>query len=72
MTSVHAAIGGWTLLKTFGIPVGCGYLFDKDNGLIGLGQFGDKNNSFVGTDPLQIFWTSDGGSNWTQAAAPPG
>jgi photosystem II stability/assembly factor-like uncharacterized protein len=60
-------------MKQFNDAVGCGYFFDADNGLIGLGQFDMKNlNGFIPSEPLLIFWTSDGGKNWTQAIMPSG
>lgn len=62
----------WNKIKQFNDAVGCGYFFDADNGLIGSGQFGQVWNNFIGTQPLAIYWTSDGGKNWTQAIIPPG
>ncbi len=66
------AYGVWNKVKQFGTPAGCGYFFDADNGMIGLGQFGQFGNNFIGNQPLAVFWTSDGGVNWTQATVPLG
>ncbi|MDP4219740.1 MAG: hypothetical protein Q8916_10480 [Bacteroidota bacterium] len=66
------ALCAWNKVGQFSSPVGCGYFFDPDNGIIGLGLFDNKQNNFVSVDPLAIFWTSDGGKNWTPASIPPG
>ena len=69
----HRGYSGWNKMKQFSDVVGCGYFFDADNGLVGLGQFDTKNRiNFLGTQPLLIFWTSDGGKNWTQSVMPSG
>jgi len=70
----HRGYPGWSKIKQFNYPVGCGFFFDADNGLIGLGEFDPKNfmNGFLPSGPLLIFWTSDGGKSWTQAKMPTG
>ena len=58
-----SSYAGWQQGRKFDIPMGCGYFFDADNGLIGSGFF----NSIA---VMQIWWTNDGGKNWTQAKTP--
>ena len=64
---------GWTKVKQFNTGVGCGYFFDAENGLIGLGEFNTKLfGGYIPTGPLQIYWTSDGGNSWTESVMPKG
>jgi len=62
----------WNKVGQFNDAVGCGYFFDADNGLIGLGHFDTNNLFFVSTAPLYIYWTSDGGMNWSPSKVPLG
>lgn len=51
-------------------PIGCGFFFDEDNGLIGSGNF-----SGSGTIPnyqLRIWRTTNGGNSWNQCSTPNG
>ena len=56
----------WKLIHQFGKPIGCGYFFDKDHGLIGSGvRIGNTPNS-----PVSIYKTVDGGTTWITCTIP--
>jgi hypothetical protein len=59
----------WDRVAQMTEPVGCGFFFDKNIGLIGGGQFTSGSTSL---DPLKIWWTTDGGSTWAQSTTPSG
>jgi photosystem II stability/assembly factor-like uncharacterized protein len=59
----------WDKVAQMTESVGCGFFFDKNSGLIGGGQFTSGSTSL---DPLKIWWTTDGGSTWTQSTTPSG
>jgi hypothetical protein len=65
LSGINSVYPSWKLLKTFPEPVSCGYFFDSDNGLIGTGNYYQKSVGFP-----KIYWTSDGGTNWTEAQTP--
>ncbi len=62
----------WKKVRQFNDVVSCGYFFDADNGIIGLGEFFTGSSDHLGNQPLQIFWTSDGGITWTASKIPSG
>ena len=71
---VQQGYGGWKQVGQFNNPASCGYFFDADNGIVGLGQFAQNYTSwrFISNQPLGILWTSDGGITWTPSFIPAG
>ncbi len=57
------AYGVWNKVGQFNDPIACGYFFDRDNGLIGTGNYNNPS-------AMNIWWTSDGGKTWSQAKTP--
>lgn len=51
-------------------PIGCGYFFDGQTGLIGSGRFGGFSS--IPSYQLRIWRTTNGGNNWTQCSTPNG
>jgi photosystem II stability/assembly factor-like uncharacterized protein len=62
----------WNKVGQFNDAISCGYFFDADNGIIGLGHFERGVSTFISDRPLLIFWTNNGGKNWNQSVIPPG
>ncbi len=52
------------------MPIGCGFFFDGQNGLIGSGNF--SSTSTIPPYQLRIWRTTNGGNNWTQSSTPNG
>ncbi|MEP7234969.1 MAG: T9SS type A sorting domain-containing protein [Ignavibacteriota bacterium] len=67
-----ASFAKWDKIKFFNDPIGCGYFFDADNGLLGSGGFEGLTSPFLSPATIKIFLTSDGGKTWKQAATPIG
>jgi photosystem II stability/assembly factor-like uncharacterized protein len=68
----HNVYSTWNQVGQFSDGVGCGYFFDADNGMIGIGKFGTFGRHFVSNSPLAIYWTSNGGKTWIKANTPTG
>ena len=58
------ANGTWKLVGRFPTPIGCGFFFDENNGLIGSGI------RLATFDPCAIYKTTDGGTTWTPCQVP--
>ncbi len=54
----------WTNIFTFDRPIGCGYFFDENHGLLGSGI------RLFSTQPCAIFKTTDGGQTFTPSVVP--
>jgi len=66
----QSAFGKWDRVASMTVPVGSGYFFDKNVGLVGSGNFGG-----TGTIPnyqLRIWRTTNSGITWTQCSTPNG
>jgi photosystem II stability/assembly factor-like uncharacterized protein len=55
---------GWSVIKKFQTPIGCGYFFSKDTGFVGSGI------RIVTGDPISIYRTNDGGATWITCKTP--
>ncbi|MEI8133726.1 MAG: hypothetical protein WCH46_01465 [bacterium] len=60
----------WNQVGQFSDPVTCGYFFDRDHGIIGLGDPSPGGFNYVGNSPLAIYYTNNGGRNWIAATIP--
>ena len=66
----QSVFGRWDRVASMNVPVGCGFFFDANIGLVGSGNFGGP-----GTIPnyqLRIWRTTNGGNSWTQCSTPNG
>lgn len=60
---VSASIAKWTKIANLGTPVGCCYFTDDLTGYAGSGNSASQV-------PIQIWYTTNGGSSWTNAGVP--
>jgi hypothetical protein len=66
----------WKLAHQFNKPIGCGYFFDKDHGLIGSGirpaTYSDQRGILhtIPGDTISIYKTTDGGVTWEESQVP--
>lgn len=67
IAGVDSSSAQWKMMRKFSDPIACAYFFDENNGLIGMGNYFQKD---IG--PLAIYWTPDGGVNWNKALNPLG
>ncbi len=57
----------WRFVGTFNTPIGCGYFFDENHGLIGSGV---RWAEVVPGGPCSIYKTTDGGATWAASFVP--